>query len=219
MGLCQDYASVFPPSAQDTAQAVCECESGGNASAHCLNCAGVPEDSRGLWQINLNAHPDWANQNLYDPAVNAQAALAISNGGTNFNPWTTYTNGCYRQYLTGAAPASSPVSTVRNALSGGGLFGPLLGLGLLLFLGAGVADAVNPDEPNPKGVYFRPVKVSARERELLHHCSHGLTEREIADQMGLSPRTVYGYKQNVYSKLGVHSAPAAVYAARRQGVI
>jgi hypothetical protein len=45
-------------------------ESGGNPNAH--NNKG--EDSRGLFQINVNAHPQWKNTNLFDPAINATIA-------------------------------------------------------------------------------------------------------------------------------------------------
>lgn len=45
-------------------------ESGGNPES--WNQSG--EDSRGLFQINLSAHPQWQDLNLFDPAINAQIA-------------------------------------------------------------------------------------------------------------------------------------------------
>ena len=45
-------------------------ESGGNPKSH--NPKG--EDSRGVFQINLYAHPQWSNLNLYDPEINARIA-------------------------------------------------------------------------------------------------------------------------------------------------
>lgn len=77
------------------AVAIALAESGGNPLAHANTSR---EDSRGLWQINVRAHPTWANRNLYDPATNAQAMAEISSGGTNWQPWSTYTNGRYRQF-------------------------------------------------------------------------------------------------------------------------
>jgi LysM repeat protein len=50
---------------------------------------GVGE--RGYWQIN----PDHGALSTYDPLGNAQAAVAISDDGTNWTPWTTYTSGAY----------------------------------------------------------------------------------------------------------------------------
>jgi hypothetical protein len=46
-------------------------ESGGNINSQALTSK---EDSRGLFQINLKAHPQWKGQNLYDPVVNATLA-------------------------------------------------------------------------------------------------------------------------------------------------
>lgn len=56
--------------------------------------------SIGLWQINTKAHPDLtAAGDLKDPVYNAKAALAVSKGGTTWQPWTTYRTGAYRAFL------------------------------------------------------------------------------------------------------------------------
>ena len=36
------------------------------------------EDSRGLFQVNVRAHPYWANVNLYDPAKNTACILVLA---------------------------------------------------------------------------------------------------------------------------------------------
>jgi hypothetical protein len=46
-------------------------ESGGDPNAR---TSTSKEDSRGLFQINLKAHPQWKNVNLYDPIENAKLA-------------------------------------------------------------------------------------------------------------------------------------------------
>jgi Tfp pilus assembly protein FimV len=46
---------------------------------------------RGYWQIN----PDHGSLSTYDPLGNARAAVTISDDGTNWTPWTTYTSGAY----------------------------------------------------------------------------------------------------------------------------
>lgn len=90
----------FSTTAAVTATAIAMAESGGRPNARCHNCVpGVTEDSRGLWQINVDAHP-WANQqNIYDPATNAAAAYEVSSHGKSFTPWSTYTNGAYQQFI------------------------------------------------------------------------------------------------------------------------
>jgi len=46
---------------------------------------------RGYWQIN----PDHGSLSTYDPLGNAKAAVTISDDGTDWTPWTTYTSGAY----------------------------------------------------------------------------------------------------------------------------
>lgn len=56
--------------------------------------------SFGLWQIHVPAHPEFDAAELLSPVYNAHAALLVSQGGTNWNPWSTYRPGPF-----GAAPA------------------------------------------------------------------------------------------------------------------
>jgi len=82
------YDAGFRGSALDGAVEIAVCESGLNTGASCLNCFGVPEDSRGLWQINVNAHPQYKDVDLFNPATNAQAAYAVyKEAGYSFKPW------------------------------------------------------------------------------------------------------------------------------------
>ena len=61
-------------------------ESGGNQYAL------SPTNDYGYWQINGSHGPAQATFNAYG---NARAAIAISDDGTNWSPWTTYTSGAY----------------------------------------------------------------------------------------------------------------------------
>jgi hypothetical protein len=74
------------PRQASMAAAVASLESGGRPRARNLSRI---EDSRGLWQINVRAHPTWRLRDLYNPRVNAQAAIAISRNGRDWSPWTT----------------------------------------------------------------------------------------------------------------------------------
>jgi LysM repeat protein len=69
-----------------TAAEIAMAESGGNQYAL------SPDDDMGYWQIDQPAHPTLAT---YNPLGNAQAAVIISDDGTNWTPWTTYTSGDY----------------------------------------------------------------------------------------------------------------------------
>lgn len=58
-----------------------------------INAYGY-EDSRGLWQINAAVHGSpWGD--LYDPLTNARAMCDLSSGGSDWTPWSAYTNGSY----------------------------------------------------------------------------------------------------------------------------
>src|SRR4051794_32076735 len=120
-------AGGFSPTAAIMATAVALAESGGNPAAHCHNCfPGVTEDSRGLWQINVDAHPDMAGWNLYDPKTNARAAYSISSGGRSFGAWSTYTNGAYRNTLPqvysglGITAGAQPPASAPGGVPAGG---------------------------------------------------------------------------------------------------
>lgn len=89
-----------------TSIAVCLAESGGNINAHNPGSRTDIENSYGLWQINILAHPSYAAARLLTPAYNAQAAYDISSAGTNWNPWGTYTSGAYRAHLDVARQAA-----------------------------------------------------------------------------------------------------------------
>jgi DNA-binding NarL/FixJ family response regulator len=60
--------------------------------------------------------------------------------------------------------------------------------------------------------------LSTREREVLHCLTEGMTRREIAERLVLSPHTVRTHINNVLRKLEVHSTLAAVSIARQAGV-
>jgi hypothetical protein len=112
-----------------TAYGVARAESGGNATSY--NGKGL-DKSYGLFQINMeNNDPRNPNmgtkrnaaylkkygsigykgpQSLYDPAINSKIAYDMSKGGTNFQPWTTYTKGTYANQLTPGANGGQTVN-------------------------------------------------------------------------------------------------------------
>jgi two-component system, NarL family, response regulator LiaR len=60
-----------------------------------------------------------------------------------------------------------------------------------------------------------PERLTNREQEVLAHLARGLTNRQIADALAISEKTVSVHISNVLSKLGLASrTQAALYAAR-----
>jgi DNA-binding CsgD family transcriptional regulator len=52
--------------------------------------------------------------------------------------------------------------------------------------------------------------LSARENEILHLLAEGLSDKEIANRLAISPHTVHKHVRAVYDKLHVHSRAQAV---------
>jgi hypothetical protein len=109
-----------------TAAAIAMAESGGDPNNH---NSTPPDDSYGLWQINMLGSLGPArralyrlssNEELYNPATNARVMSSISRQGQNFNPWTTYTSGKYKQFLGGVTAKDA------GGADSGGLLGTIV---------------------------------------------------------------------------------------------
>ena len=132
-GLVQTLQNAgFSGASLNTAYGIVKAESGGRANAY--NPTGL-DKSYGLFQINMeNNDPRNPNmgvkrneaylkkyksigytgpESLKDPNINAKIAYDISKGGTNFNPWTTYTSGKYLQNTSGVSTANVGTNTVN----------------------------------------------------------------------------------------------------------
>ena len=121
----------FDPQNAAIAAAVAMAESGGRTDA--LNSSG--EYSVGPMQINLQAHPQYANADINSPLGAMRAAYEISGGGSDWSPWSAYSGyqspgvygqPAYQQYLggdmatsTSNAPASGDSNTRVVPIGGG----------------------------------------------------------------------------------------------------
>ncbi len=109
------------PSAAPMAAAIALAESSGRQDATNHNTDGSTD--RGYWQIN-SIH---GAQSTFDPNANARSAIAISNNGASWGPWSTFNNGAFKAFLTGrqTAPVSGLADTPLNrALTAGAGSGP-----------------------------------------------------------------------------------------------
>jgi LuxR family transcriptional regulator, maltose regulon positive regulatory protein len=105
-----------------------------------------------------------------------------------------------------------------------------LGLPLARLLQAAQARAVLPDYvlrllaafgegfPLP-ALETLPEPLTVREQEILELLAAGLTNRQIAAQLVISPQTVKKHTGNIYSKLGVNNRTGAVARAREVGLL
>ncbi|MBS1677369.1 MAG: alpha/beta fold hydrolase [Actinobacteria bacterium] len=74
-------------------------------------------------------------------------------------------------------------------------------------------------EPDPKPNPPAADDLTRREAEVLGLIANGLSDREIADRLVLSPHTVHRHVANVRTKLGLPTRAAAVAAAAKRGLL
>ncbi|WP_131113576.1 response regulator transcription factor [Lichenihabitans psoromatis] len=155
--------------------------------------------------------------------------LAIDQSGTLL--WATPQA---RRLLQRAAPLSNPgalapeiVASIHAAAAGGGpqtLTWPTsqAGVGHLQFgflgtIGAGeyLVRLTSLDGRNDEDALRRRFSLTAREAEVLLWIARGKSNRDIADILALSPRTVNKHLEGIYTKLGVENRASAAVLANR----
>lgn len=63
------------------------------------------------------------------------------------------------------------------------------------------------------------VKFTPRELEVIRLCGMGLLCKEVADRLGISPRTVDTHKTNIFRKLGINNSVELVRYAAKEGLL
>jgi DNA-binding NarL/FixJ family response regulator len=99
-------------------------------------------------------------------------------------------------YLLKTMPSHELVAALREACTGGGLTGGPLG--------HGEKDSVDDPTSEP---------LTARETAVVRLVARGMSNKAIAQQLGISPRTVEGHVNHVFDKLGVFSRTELVHYA------
>ncbi len=103
-------------------------------------------------------------------------------------------------YLLKGAPRDDVFRAVRVVNEGGSLLEPLIASKLL--------DSVN-----------NPDALTARQKEVLHLLATGLLNKEIADQLNISERTVKFHVSEILGKLGAGNRTEAAAIAMQRGLI
>lgn len=111
-------------------------------------------------------------------------------------------------YLVKDADSHSLVTAIRHAASGRSYLHPTLAGEVLRELALG-------REPSPMG---RPL-LTDREREVLRLVSQGATNREIAQALWLSHKTIKNHLTHIFEKLGVSDRTQAALWAIRSGLV
>ncbi|MCE3001995.1 MAG: response regulator transcription factor [Xanthomonadaceae bacterium] len=116
-------------------------------------------------------------------------------------------------YVLKAASADVLVDAVRGAAAGESPISPAVAGYLLRRLRGTARDATPPPPVDPL------LALTPRELDVLQALARGLSYREVAVQLGISPGTVAHHVKNLYPKLAAGSRSEAVFRAVQQGLI
>jgi DNA-binding NarL/FixJ family response regulator len=124
---------------------------------------------------------------------------------------------CYRSQAHGLLVRGGPVDELRTALRtalGGGIYHTALSQQLLLEN----ADGLTPEERRCERI--RAQLTPAQQKVLTHLCrADDPTYAHIAEDLGISPRTVERHVADLREVFGVPSKTALVMAAARLGIV
>lgn len=124
-------------------------------------------------------------------------------------------------YVTKQAAAEELVAAIRAVAQGHVYLQPALARWLLddyrrlLSQPAGQAAALDESESPDNGLEV----LSTRERQVLEEVAEGLTNPQIGEQLGISPKTVARHRERIMNKLNLHSSTELVKFAIRTGLI
>lgn len=109
-------------------------------------------------------------------------------------------------YLIKSLPPGDIVARVHEVLEGGAPLNPTIARQVLSMLSG-------------KESLGNPYCLTERERQVLELMVEGLTRREIAERLFISPSTVLTHSRNVYAKLHVHTRGSAVAKALKERLL
>jgi len=111
-----------------------------------------------------------------------------------------------RGYLLKGADRAELTRAIRAVASGEAIFGPDVARRLMAYF----ADAPVRAPAFPE--------LSERELEVLELIARGMSNQQIVDRLGISPKTVRNHISNIFSKLQVRDRAEAVVRAREAGM-
>jgi DNA-binding NarL/FixJ family response regulator len=113
-----------------------------------------------------------------------------------------------RGYLLKGALKAEVLRAIRAVSSGEAIFGPVIAKRLMGYFAGIRSDATPQAFPD----------LTEREREILALIAQHQTNPEIAQQLGLSQKTVRNHVSNIFSKLQVVDRAEAIIRAREAGL-
>lgn len=111
-------------------------------------------------------------------------------------------------YVLKQSDSMEVLTAIRAALSGGSYLSPPISRAV-------IDDYVRRAEARDQGTELDPL--TSREREVLQLLAEGLPNREIAEQLSISVKTVETHRSNMMHKLGVRGKTELIKYALRKG--
>jgi len=115
-------------------------------------------------------------------------------------------------YLLKQTAAIDLIQAIREVSKGNAYFSPIIAKRLRDE--ACREPAVGPEPPKPANA-----ELTQREAEVLQLIAEGYANKQIADELGLSVKTIEKHRQQVMQKLNIHNIPGLVRHAITKGII
>jgi DNA-binding NarL/FixJ family response regulator len=178
----------------------------------------VAETADGRQAVELAARlkPDVAVLDVALPGlsgIEAAAAIRTAAPRTRIVALSMYGDALYRRgmfeagalaYVLKNKAAADLVAAIEAALRGETYISPAL--------------AEEPQRPAPGALEGEGLPLSGRERDVLRLLAEGRRTKEIAEALGISPKTVETYRGRIGHKLGIDSLAGLVKYALRRGI-
>lgn len=173
------------------------------------------------------------NQNLEDPfaiAMSEESLAGAAAGARDFSRAATLlgitdgvggAGGVMASYVPNARGFRSAIAAATRSALGERAYAAAYARGAALAEAEGIAYALGAELPGETAGVASPAGagvLSARERQVAALVGQGLTDRQIADRLVISPRTAEGHVAGSLRKLGFTSrAQLAAWSARVEG--
>jgi len=113
-------------------------------------------------------------------------------------------------YLLKQTAAADLIQAIREVRKGNAFFSPAIAKRLR-------EQTCQPAQP--EGARTPDVELTQREAEVLQLIAEGYANKQIADELGLSVKTIEKHRQQVMLKLDIHNIPGLVRHAVAKGII
>lgn len=113
-----------------------------------------------------------------------------------------------RGYLLKGASKSEIRRAIRDVAAGAAIFSPAIANRMMTYF----------NQLRQQAASYAFPELTAREREILTLIAQHHTNREIAEKLSLSPKTVRNYCSNIFAKLQVADRAEAIIRAKESGI-